>query len=80
MVGHEWIITIWCAPHSTGDGYENDQKKVGARIQRYPVDADGIDNAMKLANAIKMGIESNPMVWNVEIIGVIQKEYAGGVN
>jgi len=72
----EWIITIRCFPHSTKNGHEVDQKTVGMPVQNYTVRADGIDDAMNLANAIDVGIHSNPMVWKTEIVGVVQKEYA----
>ena len=67
-----WIITIWVAPHSTGNGAANDQKVVGGSIQKFTVDAVKFADAHELAKAIERGIKSNPMVWITEIMGIIR--------
>jgi hypothetical protein len=75
MIEHEWLVTIWCAPYSGGN-----EEQIGGGLQKYTVNAVGIDDAMNLANAIKTGIVSNPKVWLAEIVGVIQKKYAAVSN
>lgn len=67
-----WRIAIETWPHSTGNGQENDRKAAGAEDgERYfYVDAEDVTDALKLAQAIAMGIEAHPAVWKAPIYGV----------
>ena len=73
-MGDDWTIEIRVAPHSTGRGQIEDQKTVGKELQVYNVLANDIDTALIVAKSIRAGIESNPMVWRTEIVGIIQKD------
>ena len=67
-----WTVLIRVMPHSTGNGQGNDQKMVGNPVQKFTVDAVKFSDAFELAKAIEYGIRSNPMVWETEILGIIQ--------
>ncbi len=70
----EWFILIRVSPFSTGRGRTTDQKDVGPEYKPFQVKAWGFHQAMQMAEAIILGIRSNPMVWTSEIIGVIHAD------
>jgi hypothetical protein len=69
---NRWRITIEAWPHSTGKGADKDQALAGEREQTFHVVAYDIREAMKLADCISEGMQSNPMVWKAPIKGIIQ--------
>lgn len=68
-----WKITIEAWPHSTGNGNEVDQAAAGDRKREFIVYADGAKAAFALAEAISMGVQSHPMVWQAPIKGVVEE-------
>ena len=69
-----WAVNFHVLAYSTGEGAEKDRQKVGGLRQTFHVEADDFDTAVKLAQHIARGIRSNPMVWQVHILGVESKE------
>jgi hypothetical protein len=67
-----WTVIIQVMAHSSGNGQDNDQKSVGGTVQKFTVDAVKFSDTFELAKAIEQGIQSNPMVWETEIIGIIR--------
>ncbi len=70
----KWFVLIRCAPFSTGRGQTTDQKDIGPEYKSFSVVAWGFHQAMEKAEAIILGIRTNPMVWTSEIIGVVQAD------
>jgi hypothetical protein len=66
-----WIVTIEAWPHSTGNGNEIDQAAAGDRIKSYPVRAEDMADAFRMAEAIAMGVRANPAVWRAPITAII---------
>jgi len=72
-----WMITIEAWPHSTDNGNEEDQKRAGDRSKNYVVRAIDAAQALEFAEAIAMGVRSNPMVWRAPITAIV-KDREGG--
>lgn len=68
----DWKITIEAWPHSTGKGADEDQKAAGDRVQVYYTRAESIHEAAGHAKLIVAGMESNPMVWQAVITGIVR--------
>lgn len=68
-----WKITIEAWPHSTGRGQAIDQKDAGERSASYVVRAQDAKDALQFAEAIAMGIRSNPMVWRAPITAIVKE-------
>lgn len=67
-----WLVTIENWPHATNAGGHADQVAAGARSANYPVRAVDIKDALMIAEAIVMGIKSNPRVWRAPITGIVR--------
>jgi hypothetical protein len=67
-----WKITIEAWPHSTGNGSHKDQEAAGERSKDYVIRAEGMAAAVEFAEAIAMGVRSNPMVWRAPIIAIVK--------
>lgn len=67
-----WKITIEAWPFSVG-GAVPDQAAAGDRAKDYVVRAEDAAEAMRLAEAIAMGVRANPAVWRAPITGVIKE-------
>lgn len=70
---YKWLITIEAWPHSSGKGSVIDQEAAGERSRNYIVEAEIIQDALKLAEAIRWGILSNPAVWKAPIMGIARE-------
>ena len=70
---NKWQVTIEVWPHSTGNGREADQKACGDRTLVFEVGGDTMRDAFGRAELIRMGIETNPMVWQAPITKIAQK-------
>ena len=69
-----WEAEIHVWPHSTGNGQCADQKAVGGGVRKVEVIAHRIDDALKLVNLYRDGIETNPMVWQAVVYGIVRKQ------
>lgn len=67
---NNWLVTIQAWPHSTGNGQDADQAAAGEREKNYKIAADDARDAMRFAEAIATGVESNPAVWKAVIVGL----------
>lgn len=65
-----WRITVEAWPFSTGKGRDADQKAAGDRTHYFYVNADDIEEAMKMARCFSEGMKRNPAVWMAPIFGV----------
>lgn len=68
-----WEAEIHVWPHSSGRGQCVDQKEAGDRVRKIEVIADRIDDAIRLVNLYREGIETNPMVWRAVVYGLARK-------
>lgn len=68
-----WKITIEAWPHQTGAGIEADQKAAGERFTDYAIRAVDASDALRMAEAIAMGVRANPIVWRAPITAIIQE-------
>lgn len=69
-----WEVIIETWPHSTGRGNTVDQMQAGARQATYEIQADSIQEALKLSEIICLGIHQNPIVWQTKITRIMQLE------
>jgi hypothetical protein len=68
-----WKVTIEAWPHSTGRGAQVDQHEAGERVASYPVRAVDMADAMRMAEAVAMGVRANPMVWRAPITAIVKE-------
>ena len=67
----DWNITIRVWPYSTSDGADKDRAKVGPEFQKFSVPAlDDFKMAVRFADAFAMGIRTNPMVWQANVVSI----------
>lgn len=65
------VIHVW--PHSTGNGADKDQLQAGEKIRTLHVEADSLEDALKMAKLYRDGIETNPMVWKAPIWMILRE-------
>lgn len=68
-----WKITVETWPYSLPNMTKADaQKLAGTRSADYEVLADCAKSALRMADAIVMGVKANPAVWNAPIVALVQ--------
>jgi hypothetical protein len=55
-------------PHSSGKGQDRDQELAGNRLNDFDFDADNMREASRIAELIADGIETNPAVWQANVV------------
>lgn len=67
-----WKITIEAWPFFLGCSQEEAQKLAGERSKDYVVCAIDASQELAFAEAIAMGVRSNPAVWRAPITAIVQ--------